>query len=443
MANHNKVVWAEGMFMQPQHFQQHDRYIEHLIRQLPTSLGAYAWGISELKIDQPLLSLGKIAIASCKGILPDGTAFDIPSSDNAPIPLEIPTGVNNSIVYLALPLQRAGMPETGYDSSKHICRYCVHDEEVSDSNYGFNSTVPIQIGKLSLRLMLEQEDRAGYTYLGIIRIKESQANHNIILDEHFIPACIDIRSTPIISKFLHELVSLLNYRAEALAQRVVAPLQESASAIADFMLLQAVNRAEPLFTHLACSSRLHPEWLYYKLLELMGELATLTCEKRRPITLPTYQHDNLQQTYQPLIEELRRSLSMVLEQNAIAIPLEQHQYGVWVAALIDKNLIAEATFVLAAYADIPLDEMQTRFLSQIKIAAVEHIRTLVTKGLPGIDLQLLAVAPRQIAYHANFTYFTLNRKNSFWQTLEKSGGIAFHVAGNFPGLKLELWAIRG
>jgi len=37
----------------------------------------------------------------------------------------------------------------------------------------------------------------------------------------------------------------------------------------------------------------------------------------------------------------------------------------------------------------------------------------------------------------------LNRKHAFWDSLTKSGGIAFHIGGNFPGLKLELWAIRG
>jgi type VI secretion system protein ImpJ len=28
----NKIIWSEGLFLQPHHFQQHDRYLEHLIR---------------------------------------------------------------------------------------------------------------------------------------------------------------------------------------------------------------------------------------------------------------------------------------------------------------------------------------------------------------------------------------------------------------------------
>ena len=29
--NSNRVVWKEGTFLRPQHFQQHDRYLESLV----------------------------------------------------------------------------------------------------------------------------------------------------------------------------------------------------------------------------------------------------------------------------------------------------------------------------------------------------------------------------------------------------------------------------
>ena len=28
----SKVVWSEGMFLRPQHFQQHERFIDHVIQ---------------------------------------------------------------------------------------------------------------------------------------------------------------------------------------------------------------------------------------------------------------------------------------------------------------------------------------------------------------------------------------------------------------------------
>jgi type VI secretion system protein ImpJ len=63
--------------------------------------------------------------------------------------------------------------------------------------------------------------------------------------------------------------------------------------------------------------------------------------------------------------------------------------------------------------------------------------------LPGVTLHALPVAPRQIPYHAGYSYFELERGGELWTQLERSGGLAMHVAGDFPGLELEFWAIRG
>ncbi len=73
---------------------------------------------------------------------------------------------------------------------------------------------------------------------------------------------------------------------------------------------------------------------------------------------------------------------------------------------------------------------------------MEKIRDLVNLQLPGIALQAMPVAPRQIPYHAGFVYFELDRANELWRELQSSGGIAIHQSGEFPGLALEFWAIR-
>jgi type VI secretion system protein ImpJ len=139
---------------------------------------------------------------------------------------------------------------------------------------------------------------------------------------------------------------------------------------------------------------------------------------------------------------LRQSLSMVFERTAVAIPLEERKYGIRVAMIADKALLSEATFVLAVNADVPVEGLRRNFPAQVKIGPVEKIRELVNRALPGIGLNALPVAPRQIPYHAGVTYFALDTKGQFWKELERSGGLAIHVAGKFPGLEMALWAIR-
>ncbi|MCY1436481.1 type VI secretion protein [compost metagenome] len=53
------------------------------------------------------------------------------------------------------------------------------------------------------------------------------------------------------------------------------------------------------------------------------------------------------------------------------------------------------------------------------------------------------MAPRQIPFHAGSTYYELDRGSEHWQQLQNAGGFAFYVAGEFPGLNLAFWAIRG
>jgi type VI secretion system protein ImpJ len=133
-----------------------------------------------------------------------------------------------------------------------------------------------------------------------------------------------------------------------------------------------------------------------------------------------------------------------MEQTAIPIELQDRAYGVRVALIPDVGLQRNATFVLAVSAQLPGDALRARFPTQVKIGPVERIRDLVNLQLPGVGLRPLPVAPRQIPYHAGFSYFELEtRNNELWKQLESSGGLAMHIAGEFPGIELEFWAIRG
>lgn len=440
--NNKKVIWSEGLFIQPQHFQQQERYVEDLIAHRATHLGKYFWGCCRLKIDLGLLTLGKMAVLECAGVFSDGTVFDVPITDESPLPLEVPTGIHDTVVYLAIPLRRAGCPDVGMKNSTDTYRYHVGVANVSDNNSTGGVEAQIQVGDLNLRLVLGSEDLTAYTCIAIAKIKESCFDRSIILDDNFIPSCVDLHSSTVLTKFMVELTDLLRYRGETLAQLIVSDVHNATSEMLDFMLLQIVNKWQPYLTHLMNLSNIHPSFLYGILLLLAGELAVFTRAERRPLQLPIYDHYGLQQTFSLVFAELRRSLSMVLEQNAIAIKLEERQYGVWVAAVADKTLFGNAIFVLAVYADVPINDVKAQFSAQVKIASVEHIRNLVTKALPGIDLQLLTIPPRQIPYHTKYAYFMLNNSHSMWTSLAKSGGIAFHVSGDFPGLKLELWAVH-
>lgn len=440
----DRVIWTEGMFLQPQHFQQHDRHWEHQWRQRLQQAVAYAWGFAALSLDEASLTLGKVGLASAQGLLPDGTAFSAPGGDATPAAVDIPADARNEIVVLAVTLQRPGVVETDAEAAAGAMgpRFMAAEVNVGDSNSQLDRDAALQIGRLNLRLMLQRDAGEGYATLGVARVVERRADNRVVLDPGFVPPLLHAPAHPVLDGYVRELCGLLNQRGEALAARLAAPGRGGVGEIADFLLLEAVNRNQALFNHLRSVSLLHPERLYTDCLTLAGDLATFR-DSRRPAQYADYVHDDLAATFRPVIDDLRQSLSMVMEQTAIPIELQDRAYGVRVALIPDVGLQRNATFVLAVSAQLPGDALRARFPTQVKIGPVERIRDLVNLQLPGVTLRPLPVAPRQIPYHAGHNYFELEtRGNELWKQLESSGGLAMHIAGEFPGLELEFWAIR-
>ena len=84
MSLRSKVVWSQGMFLQPHHFQQQTRYIDHLVETRIRAAEPHAWGFSELVLDEGGLALGRIGLLRASGVLPDGAPFSLPDLDSSP-----------------------------------------------------------------------------------------------------------------------------------------------------------------------------------------------------------------------------------------------------------------------------------------------------------------------------------------------------------------------
>lgn len=439
--SNNKIIWSEGMFLQPHHFQQQDRHVKHVINNKIQSIASSPWGLTTFQLDQELLKQGKIAILSAAGSLPDGTWFNIPNDTAPPKPLEITAKHKGQMVYLALPLHQPGVPDIGNDDSNERWRYITKTYEAIDQVLGTSNSTSVVVGDLALRLLTEDKDLNGYTYLPIARI-ESITNNQITLDSAHIPTCLDVHASPVLINFIVELNGLLSQRGEALAKRTGDLKRGATGAISEFLQLQLINRYQPVIEQVASGSPMHPQHMYYYLIQLMGELATFRYDKKRPRKLDTYNHNNLEVTYKPLIAEIRQALSSVSEQAAKLLELEKRPYGIWVSPITNRDLLKKAQYILVVRADLTEDIIRNRFPAKVKVGPVEHINSLVSRSLPGIELTPLQVVPPQIPFSSGSVYFSLNKDHDYWSTLDKAAGIALHVSGDFPGINIEFWAVN-
>lgn len=443
MDTYKKVVWSEGMFLRPQHFQQQERYLTLMRHQRSQAPAHYFWGFRRLQLDATSLALGIVAIQDAEGIFPDGTPFSFSSNYDAPAPLNVKDGVAEQIIYLALPLQTNQAETVSFDAhAQSLARYSVKDAIIEDINSVGGEAAELQLAKPRLHLLLQSELTDSWVALGVIRVLEKRSDRQLILDNHYIPALISNSASSVLTSLVNEVLGLVKQRADVLSMRISQPGRGGVSEVGEFLMLQLLNRNEPQLMHLLQSQGATPEDAYKLLIALCGELATFASENKRNSDLPLYFHDEAEKSFTPLMQMLRRYLSTVLEQNAVEIQLIEKNYGVRIGQVTDRDLFSSSQFVLAVHASIPADLLKQSFPKQIKIGSVDKIRDLVNLQLPGILLNSLPIAPRQIPYHTGTHYFELDTNSDMWSAFKASGTIAMHVAGDFPDLQMQCWAIR-
>ncbi|HEX4504026.1 MAG TPA: type VI secretion system baseplate subunit TssK [Scandinavium sp.] len=441
----NRVLWQEGMFALPQHFQQQQRHSDYILGERLDALGDFAWGFTELSLNTELLAQGKVMIDRAVGCMPDGTVFSIPDQDLLPVPF-VPDALatpESHELYLALPIMSGVINEIkGLKSSgQSTDRYSVSLADIRDLHTDGGDVQTLTLGQLTPKIVSGAEDLSAMITLPLCRIRNRISGGALVLDESFIPTCQTLRVSHVLDRFIGEIQGLIATRAADLAKRIGSPEQSGIADVAEFMMLQMLNRSQMHFTHRSHLHTLHPEVFYLDLVRLLGELMTFTENSRLPCTVDIYNHHDLTLSFKTVIPELRRALNIVLQPRAQNLPLIFTD-GVYLATVNDPMLLQSGSFILAVRARMPHNQIILQFTQQSKIAATDKIRNVVSVQVPGVPLRSLTAAPRQLPYHDGYVYFELEKGAGAWQDVVKAGALALHISGTFPELDLQLWAIR-
>ncbi|WP_028773292.1 type VI secretion system baseplate subunit TssK [Shewanella waksmanii] len=441
MSDFSPVAWTEGMFLRPQHMQQQERYLHHQYANLLNRITPMAWGVYSLDIDHSLLKIGQFRLNSIECVFPDNTLAVLPQQHPLPEVITVAAGTTDQLIYLVLPVSKTTGQNISAGEQRTITRFHFDDHNIVDTSVGAEAMEVLQVAKLNCRLKLQAEDRAGYVSIAIARIVDVSDEGMIRLDRKFIAPRLSIEHCSVLQSMVSEVLGMTVQRADAIAARL-SQTQGNASSIADFLMLQLLNKYQPMLERFLATQGVHPEQVFSTLACFAGELATFSAADKRVTKLPEYQHENLSQGFAALMTVLNQALSSVYEQSAIELPLEKTKFGIYFSSIADKSALDSAEFVLAVKASVPNEELRQRLPSQIKVGSVETIRELVNNQLAGIGVVSLPVAPRQVPYHAGYHYFQLDKSHSLWRSLHSSGGIALHLSGHYPDLDIALWLVN-
>lgn len=436
-------VWSEGLFLRPQHLQlAGDAAAAALHARFAASV-AHPWGLIELTLDEDLAAGAQVGVRRLVAVMPDGEVVAVPGNLPPPPPFDVDDQVRGEIVYLTLPARQDGAvvytrPES---ADANVTRYLVAEREVVDQADPDRNAELIEVALPNLHFGIDEADLAGRTRIGIARIRE-RVGRKIIWDENYIPPVLDIRASPTLAGFLVDILGRLEQRQDELSMRAVEGADGGSETFAAYLLLQLLNRWQPELKHLQRLERVHPERLFTGFVSFAGELATFTRADRRPGDFPTYDHEDLEACFKPVVDALRAGLSTEFSRSAVQLELKLIQPGAYVSTITDRGLYDQGRFYLAVSTRRPAEDVRRSLPSVTKIGAVTKMQQLVQAALPGVPLAPVGAPPSQIRAMAGYVYFELDRSHPDWKDFATAPALGLYIAGEWPDLAMELWCVR-
>lgn len=442
--NFDKVVWQEGMFLSPQHFQQQERYLERYSRQLFTVQNSGKAGFTSLRIDNEQLKAGKIFLREASGLFPDGTPFQLTNN----LIRNIENANAGTTVYLALPLLRSGQIDTATeeDTDRSI-RHKSFDYTVRDCTNNENDPTDLEICTLNPCLLLDKEPLDDYTTLAIAKIQEYSGDGELVLDSSFIPRCLDYR----VSRYLHEQVqnlqALMQQRAALIAAQIGVEGEQKTFQTMQiaYMWLQALNRYGAWLKLMEQQSDISASELYRCLVVIAADLATFTTTLSPDFS--NFDENTIYASFAPVISCLLLNLRQASKEIVVTILWDKSLYKrrrLLRCQINDRTLFNDGRFILAVSSSLAPPLTRSTFAASAKLCGHNRIAERVRNALSAVPLNALPTAPIELRVKSNTIYFEVDTSNALWQDMVKTKDrLALHVDEQMPNdTTIDCYVIR-
>lgn len=446
MLRANRILWGEGMFLRPQHFQQQALFTEQAIAQLSHQIHAYPWGVRKVEIDIDALRAGQVCVNALELVYQDGVYVNAPG--NEPLPAarnlkDIAQAGTETLVFACLPTLNAfgGNSSAPNAATARPARFSSELVAIPDL---YTNALETEVTALraNVRILLAQENRDGHQCVPIARICKN-ATGVWTVDETYVPPLLGIEGSPSLKLMMRRLLDIMLVKSQALAgshrERVKSVVEYGTSDISSFWLLHTVNRTFPLLNHFARTGA-HPEALYALLAQLCGELMTFSST----LTLgdiPAYDHDNLTQVFGKIDSILRDLLETVISNRYAMIPLINTKPSFFVGRLESERLVENVDFYLSVSSELPATQVLDTVPLKLKIGSPDDVEKILNSALPGVRIAHAAQTPSAIPVRVGNHYFVLEPQGQIFERMVKARSICIYVPQALLELKLELIAV--
>ncbi len=476
----SKVLWGEGLFLRPHHFQQQDQYHEHRLQQCVGLLQPYAWGVRHLRIDQEALASNVLRILELSLRFQDGELYEAPGvgtpggarpgvappggaadgamatvADDLPAPVDLgalPSSVQSVTYHAALPAFKPyggnflalhdGAPAAPQAQGANAPRYTQHDRDTADLYTGA-AQEQLAYLKKTVRLVADFEPRASYVNFPLLRLQRA-ATGGFELDPGFMPPSTSIGASPVLFQQLRRLLDALQAKVAALcghhADAGRQAVEFRPGDMASYWLLHTASSACAALAHYAHHPSLHPERLYEQLLGVAGALMTFS-RNWTLAELQPYQHDDPGPSFSRLLHIIRDLLDTVISSRYFPIALNEVRPSYWLGQLDSGKIDERTVFYIAVSAALPALELVDVVPRRFKLGAPDDVEKCVLAALPGVRLQHAPQLPAAVPVRPDACYFMLDTRGPMAERMLQAQSISIYVPSGIQELRLELMGL--
>lgn len=438
----SKVVWKEGMYLAPHHFQAQGRFFEDLIDFTVAALRYKPYGLCAADFDTDSLKNGIVLARRLRGVFPDGLAFDCPASDPAPEPLALvnrfPSARASEILRLAVP----DRSDSGPDFAKRPgdgTRFQAVPVLVRDETNGVEER-ELEVGRKNLNLMLECELTPGQISLPIARVQRTGSG-SFAFDPQYIPTSLECGASYALMDCAGRIRDLLEEQSRALTAthaKGTLSLADAYRATPErFWLLHAIHSALAPLRHLLAGPQAHPEELYRELARLAGALRTFALDAA-VAQAPLYDHDDPSPCFLELEHQIRTAVSTIRPQNFVRVPLEHTGQGMFAANVDDARCYQRSRWLLGLRCAAGEAKTIREIPIQAKVCSEPFVMRLVQSAQQAMQLVHLPAVPPGFPPQFDYEYFSIAQLGPCWQHLVQSRRIGMWIPQEFGETQAEI-----
>lgn len=459
MTMERPLLWHQGLFLQPQHFQIADLYHASLLTPLQRHLMPHFWGVARMEIRQAALGTGSFHLDAGEFVFPDMTYAVVP--DNAVVETRSFDGAWTDggrpfTVYLGIRrFNQAGGNVTttrGGDGLNGVSTRFISPEAADDVRDLHENGPSAQVRRLkyTLKVLWETEKDFFGDYETIPVAQLERQGDEVVLSSGFIPPSLSIGGSPSLEKIVKEIrdqIASRGYQLEGYKRdRGIHTADFGSRDMVYLLALRSLNRSIPQLVHMTESSAGHPWTAYGLLRQLVGELSSfserfsVSGEAQGAAGLPRYDHLNLWLCFsraQSLITALLDEITAGPE-YVFALNYDGTYYS---SDLPPAVFEGRNRFYLMVQTASEAKDVLNTMATGAKLSSRENLPILIVRALPGVSVTHLDRPPQELPRRAGALYFQIDHHGDQFTGIAKGRNIALFWDAAPEDLKVELMVV--